>query len=82
MMHETMSLKKKTCFPTSHRKRIVPSCWPAGPRNMYAVLRVIATTLYKTADVIIPLHTLYIVCCESRIGKHYKSRSWGPILIF
>jgi len=61
-----------TCFRTSHRKRTVPSCWPAGPQNMHAVLTVIATILYKTADVIIPLHTLHILSCEARTGKHYK----------
>jgi hypothetical protein len=39
---------------------------------MHAVLRVITTVLYKTADEITPLHTLYTLSCESRIGKHYK----------
>jgi hypothetical protein len=60
------------CFRTSNRKRTVSSWCPVGPQNMHDVLTVIATILYKTADVIIPLHTLHILSCEARTGKHYK----------
>jgi len=61
-----------TCFRTVHRKQTVPSCWPVGSQNTRVVLRVITTVLYKTADENTPLHTLYILSCESRIGKRYK----------